>query len=79
MANQNLSPMRSEKKKNKALDPCPVCKSDLYLDEQFTQRVGLLDGTDEVVGWLCPYCKTEYNVDNHIVKFMGEDGIGGEA
>ena len=64
MANQNLSHMQKKTKTTKRIeiaDPCPICNEDLYLDEQFTQRVGLLDDTDDVVGWLCPFCKSEFD------------------
>ena len=79
MANQNLSHMPKENKKKKPLDPCPVCSKDLYLNDEFTQRVGLLGNFDDVIGWLCPHCKSEFDTDNFLVKYMGEDGMRGEA
>ena len=79
MENQKSSHMLKKKSKKKALDPCPVCSNDLYLNEEFTQRVGLLDDHDTVVGWMCPHCQTEYDIDDHIKKFLGENGIRGEA
>ena len=78
MANQNLSHMPKESKK-KPLDPCPVCSKDLYLNDEFTQRVGLLGNFDDVIGWLCPHCNSEFDTDNHLVKFLGEGNIRGEA
>ena len=68
-----------EPKKKKVLDTCPVCNKELYLDETFTQRVGLLGDYDEVIGWLCPHCSSEFDTDNHLTKFLGEDGMRGEA
>ena len=79
MENQNLSPTQKKTKKKKPRDPCPVCNNELYLNNEFTQRVGILGDHDEVVGWLCPHCRTEYDQDNHINKFLGENGIRGEA
>jgi uncharacterized protein with PIN domain len=73
-------PKKSKKsKKAQTADPCPVCGDELYLNEEFTQRVGLLDDYDSVIGWLCPHCRTEFDVDNHISKFLGESSIRGEA
>ena len=69
---------RETRKKEKA-DPCPICNKELYLNEEFTQRVGLLGDYDEVIGWLCPHCHSEFDTDNHLVKFMGENGMRGEA
>ena len=82
MANQNLSPMQSEKNNNKEIvpeDPCPVCNEELYLNDEFTQRIGLIDDFDKVTGWICPHCKTEYDDNTRIVRFLGADDIGGEA
>ena len=79
MENQSLSPMSKKTKKKKPADPCPICNKELYLDKTFTQRVGLLGDFDEVVGWLCPHCKTEYDNDTKIVRFLGNSSIGGEA
>ena len=66
-------------KKTKTVDPCPICSTELYLNDEYTQRVGLLGDFDEVIGWLCPHCRAEFDVDNHLVKFMGENSMRGEA
>ena len=73
-------PKESKKsKKKKVADPCPICNTELYLNEEFTQRVGLLGDFDEVVGWLCPHCSSEFDIDDHLTKFLGENGMRGEA
>ena len=41
--------------------------------------VGLLGDYDNVIGWLCPFCKSEFDKDSHLTKFMGETGMRGEA
>ena len=79
MENQSLSPMSKKTKKKKPADPCPICNKELYLNSDFTQRVGLLGNFDEVVGWLCPHCRSEFDADDHLTKFLGENGIRGEA
>jgi len=61
------------------IDPCPICSEELHLNHEFTQRIGLLDNYDEVLGWICPHCRSEFNTDNQLTKFMGEDGMRGEA
>ena len=66
-------------KTQKIIDPCPICSQELHLNEEYTQRVGLLGNFDEVIGWLCPHCKSEFNTDNQLTKFMGEQGMRGEA
>tara|TARA_Y100000034_G_scaffold97902_1_gene119705 strand:+ start:493 stop:717 length:225 start_codon:yes stop_codon:yes gene_type:complete len=66
-------------KKKKAVDPCPICDRELHLNHEFTQRIGLLGDFDEVIGWLCPHCNSEFDIDNHLTKFQGEGNIRGEA
>ena len=79
MANQSLSHMPKKTKKSEIIDPCPICTKDLYLDDTFTQRVGLLGDDDDVIGWLCPHCRSEFNTDDHLTKYMGKNGMSGEA
>jgi hypothetical protein len=79
MANQNFSHMTKKTKKSETVDPCPICSKDLYLDDTFTQRVGLLGDTDDVIGWLCPHCRSEFDVDEHLTRYKGKDGMTGEA
>ena len=79
MANQNLSHMTKKTKKSEIIDPCPICSKDLYLDDTFTQRVGLLGDDDDVIGWLCPHCRSEFDVDEHLTRYKGTAGMTGEA
>ena len=82
MENQNSSHMQKKTKtteKKEIIDPCPICSKELHLNHEFTQRIGLLDELDDVIGWLCPHCRSEFNTDNQLTKFMGEDGTRGEA
>jgi len=82
MENQNSSHMQKKPKttkKKKIVDPCPICNKELHLNNEFTQRVGLLDDFDGVIGWLCPHCSSEFDEDNRIVKLFGGEGMRGEA
>ena len=79
MENQNLSPMPKKTQKKKIIDPCPICNKELHLNHEYTQRVGLLGDFEEVIGWMCPHCKSEFDEDNHLTKFLGEGNIRGEA
>ena len=86
MEKRNLSERSSENQKKfkttrrkKLKDPCIVCDEELYLDGEFTQRIGLLDETDEVTGWMCPHCKSEYDMDGKITNLGGTSNISGEA
>ena len=78
---QNLLPMQNEneKKRISLQDPCPICDEELYLDNKYTQRVGLIDEFDAVIGWLCPHCRTEFDNDEKIINFLGKNFMKGEA
>ena len=69
MESQKSSHMSKKPKttrRKKIIDPCPICSKELHLNDEFTQRVGLLGNLDEVIGWLCPHCNSEFDVDNHL-------------
>ena len=66
-------------KAKKIIDPCVVCDKELYLDGEFTQRIGLINGQDDVYGWMCPHCKSEYDMDGKITSLGGISNISGEA
>ena len=68
----------SKKKKSKE-DPCTVCDEDLYLDSEFTQRVGLLNDDDDVYGWMCRFCMSEFDIDGNIIRLFRDGKIKGKA
>ena len=76
---QNLS-LTAKKKKNDE-DLCPVCEGDLYYNEKYTQRIGIVDitGNHEVIGWICPHCKSEFDNSNKIMYIYGENFNSGDA
>ena len=85
MEKQNYSekPKKSQKKfkerKKSTKDPCPICDENLYLDSTYTSRVGLLDGDDEVYGWMCPFCMSEFDTDGEIIRIFRDGKITGDA
>lgn len=73
--------LHTKKKKNDEEDLCPICQKNLYLDERYTKRVGLLDTSNEnkYLGWMCPHCKSEFDVNDNIMYIYGEDFESGNA
>ena len=41
--------------------------------------MGLINKNEDLTGWLCPHCKSEFNLKNDIVELFDEDVIKGEA
>ena len=66
-------------KRSNPKDLCPICDKNLYLNEEFTRRIGLIDSDREVTGWICPKCKSEFDINNNIVYIYGENSIQGKA
>ena len=73
------NPKKLSKKKKPMKDPCPVCDEDLFLDVEFTQRVGLIDDDDDVYGWMCLFCMSEFNLEGDIVRLLRDGKIQGKA
>ena len=49
------------------------------LDETLQQRIGVLDESKDIVGWICPECASEFDLNNNIMYIYGEDSAQGEA
>ena len=58
------------------LDLCPMCNESLYLNDEYTQRVGLLDEDDYCTGWMCPHCNGMFDIDNNLTGIQGMDEMG---
>ena len=67
------------KKKSRDKDPCPVCGFDLYFNSKVTQRIGLINKERDVIGWICPECDSEFDLDDNIVYIYGENSAQGKA
>ena len=85
MEKQNYSekPKKNQKKfsksKKKIKDPCNVCDKELYLDDTYTQRIGMIDEDEEVYGWMCPFCQSEFDVDGEIIRIFRNGKIQGDT
>ena len=62
-----------QRKKKKSKDPCPVCDESLYYNNDTTQRVGLLAEDDySIEGWMCPFCKSHFDLNDNLVNINHE-------
>lgn len=50
-------------------DPCPVCDANLYLNIDFTKRIAVTK-EDIVVGWICPNCWSEFNMEDIVLELF---------
>ena len=80
MGKQNYShTLKKREKTAKIVDPCIVCKKELYYDEGSTQRIGLLEDDGEVSGWACTHCETQFDMDSNITNFYGAMKVEAKA
>ena len=65
-------------KRAKTKDPCPVCDENLFFDNVQTKRIGILDDGD-FVGWMCPFCKSQFTEDDKLIKIFTDVDERGEC
>ena len=65
--------------KKEVVDPCPICDAELYFDGSITKRCGLLDAGENVVGWLCPSCRSEFDDNDELVDIFTNIKIKGDT
>ena len=74
------SSLHTQKRKpRQSKDNCPICQKSLYLDSKFSKRVGILNEYDEVEEWMCPYCETQFTLNNKPTVLYGKMNVEGEA
>lgn len=76
MGKQSYSHM-AKKKKNE--DNCTICKKDLALNEITSQRIGMIGDNDEICGWVCPHCKSHFDLYDVVTNIYGDMKVEGEA
>ena len=63
------------KKKKQNDDICPICQENLRLTDKVSNRFGLVDEEDNVVGWMCAFCRSEFDENDKIVT-INDDEFG---
>ena len=71
--------LHKQKKGTKPLEPCPVCGDELYYDEDYSQKVALLDSTDIIEGWMCPWCKSRFDFEDNLTYISMPGTTQGKA
>ena len=67
-------------KKKKNRDLCPVCDENLYHDNQITKRIGLLADDDYTIeGWMCPHCKSRFDLKDNLLYIKPHNIYVGRA
>ena len=80
MVKQKRKYSDTQKRKSKEIDDaCPVCSRNLYYDDVTTRRIGMMDDDGYVNEWKCPFCKSEFDLDNNILYIYGSESNSGLA
>tara|TARA_Y100000310_G_C20350364_1_gene654041 strand:- start:108 stop:374 length:267 start_codon:yes stop_codon:yes gene_type:complete len=60
-------------------DVCSVCSTNLYHDDEVTKRIALIDEWEEIIGWKCPECFSEFDRDDRLRMLLPEEKVRGRA
>jgi hypothetical protein len=60
-------------------DLCPVCDENLFYNDDVTKRIAILNNEQDVTGWVCPECFTEFDMEAHVVTLMSKQPVQGET
>ena len=69
---------KKKRKRRKTKDPCFICEKELFFNNKFSLRIGVVD-KGEVEGWICPHCRSEFDLKNNILYIYGQDYAKGDA
>ena len=74
-----LKPKYSHTQKEKNKDRCPVCEVNLYYDNVTTKRIGIMNMEGDINEWKCPFCESEFDLNDNILYIYGPESMSGLA
>ena len=77
--NKSLKDVIKNIGKEDVIDPCPICNVELFFDEETSKRCAILDEKNNIEGWLCPNCKSEFENDDTVVDLFTNLEVRGES
>tara|TARA_R100000315_G_C5215540_1_gene128660 strand:+ start:943 stop:1095 length:153 start_codon:yes stop_codon:yes gene_type:complete len=48
----------------------------LSINDEYTQRVGLIDENEMLIGWMCPSCEATFDRNDKLTGLKGYLGLG---
>ena len=64
---------------NPIQDACPVCDEELFYTNEITKRIAVVDNSEELQGWICPKCYSEFDMKDNIKTLFAKSSIQGSA
>ena len=78
MTKQSKKYLHTQRGKNREEnDKCPVCNRGLYFNEVVSQKIGIVDSDGDVYEWKCPFCYSEFDLENNILYIYGSESDSG--
>jgi len=73
-----LKSLLMQKKKMLDTETCPACEENLRHDDKFTRKIAIVEEEEaEIIGWLCPNCRAQFDLDNNMMYIKGmKNGYG---
>jgi hypothetical protein len=61
-------------------DDCPACEESLYYSPEITSRIAIMDDQDEeIIGWICPNCFSQFDMQDSPVILLSRNNIQAES
>jgi len=61
------------------VDACPVCDGELFYSPDITKRIAVVDNQEDIQGWICPECYSEFDMSDNIKTLLAKSAVQGRA
>ena len=59
------------------VDACPVCDKELFYSPDITKRIAVVDNQEDIQGWICPECYSEFDMGDNIKTLIAKSAVQG--
>jgi len=61
------------------VDACPVCDEELFYSPDITKRIAIVDNREDIQGWICPQCYSEFDMGDNIKTLLAKSTVQGRT
>ena len=61
------------------VDACPVCDEELFYSPDITKRIAIVDNREDIQGWICPQCYSEFDMSDNIKTLLAKSAVQGRT
>jgi hypothetical protein len=56
-----------------------VCDEELFYTSEITKRIAVVDNDEELQGWICPKCYSEFDMKDNLKTLFAKSSVQGRA